>query len=278
MPIKSYNPTSPGRRHGNVHDFAEITTTKPERTLLEPLRKTGGRNNHGRMTSRRRGGGHKRSYRVIDFKRKKDGVPAVVKSVEYDPNRTARIALLHYADGAKRYILCPVGLEVGQTIMSGAGAEPLPGNAMVLADIPLGLLIHNVELQAGRGGQLCRSAGSAAQLTAREGDYAVILLPSGELRRVHVKCRATIGRMGNTDHQNIKLGKAGRKRHMGRRPEVRGTAMNPVDHPMGGGEGRTAGGRHPCSPKGVLAKGGLTRRPSKPSTTFILRGRKKRGR
>ncbi len=278
MPIKTYNPTSPGRRHGSVHDFEEITTTKPERSLLEPLRKTGGRNNHGRMTSRRRGGGHKRSYRVIDFKRKKDGVPAVVKSVEYDPNRTARIALLHYADGAKRYILCPVGLEVGQTIMSGAGAEPLPGNAMVLADIPLGLQIHNVELQAGRGGQLCRSAGSAAQLTAREGDYAVILLPSGELRRVHVKCRATIGRMGNTDHQNIKLGKAGRKRHKGRRPEVRGTAMNPVDHPMGGGEGRTAGGRHPCSPSGVLAKGGLTRRPSKPSATFILRGRKKRGR
>ncbi|MHC4377179.1 MAG: 50S ribosomal protein L2 [Planctomycetota bacterium] len=276
MGIKKYKPTSPGRRHGNVLDFAELTKTKPEKSLLRPLKKTGGRNNHGRITSRRRGGGHKRRYRVIDWKRNKDGVPATVATLEYDPNRSANIALLHYADGDKRYIIAPVGLEVGQTIQSGAGSEPNPGNAMKLIDIPIGLTIHNVELHAGKGGQLCRSAGSSAQLTARDGDYAVVLLPSGELRRIHVQCRATIGRVGNTDHQNVKLGKAGRKRHMGRRPEVRGTAMNPVDHPMGGGEGRTAGGRHPCSPTAVLAKGGRTRRKNHPSDKFILRRRKSR--
>lgn len=276
MGIKHYKPTSPGRRHGNVLDFAELTKTKPEKSLLRPLKKTGGRNNHGRITSRRRGGGHKRRYRVIDWKRNKDGVPATVASIEYDPNRSANIALLHYADGDKRYIIAPVGLEVGQTIQSGPEAEPNPGNAMKLIDIPIGLTIHNVELHAGKGGQLCRSAGSSAQLTARDGDYAVVLLPSGELRRIHVQCRATIGRVGNTDHQNVKLGKAGRKRHMGRRPEVRGTAMNPVDHPMGGGEGRTAGGRHPCSPTAVLAKGGRTRRKNHPSDKFILRRRKSR--
>ena len=276
MPVKSYKPTSPGRRHGTVLDFSDLTKKKPEKSLLRPLKKTGGRNNTGRITSRRRGGGHKRRYRVIDFKRKKDGVPAVVKAIEYDPNRSARIALLVYADGTKTYILAPLGVKVGQTLMSGKDAEPISGNAMTLADIPLGLQIHNIELNPGRGGQICRSAGSAAQLTAREGEHAVIQLPSGELRRIHVKCRATIGRLGNTDHQNVKLGKAGRKRHLGRRPEVRGTAMNPIDHPMGGGEGRTAGGRHPCSPTAVLAKGGRTRRKNHPSNKFILRRRKKR--
>lgn len=275
MGIKKYKPTSAGRRHGSVLDFAEITKSQPEKSLLRPLKKTGGRNNHGHITSRRRGGGHKRMYRVIDFKRRKMGVPAKVHSIEYDPNRSANIALLHYADGEKAYIIAPLGLEVGQTVMSGPAAEPNPGNAMRLADIPIGLHIHNVELAPGRGGQLCRSAGSYSQLMAREGSYAVVLLPSGELRRIHTSCLATIGRMGNSDHQNVKLGKAGRKRHMGRRPEVRGTAMNPVDHPMGGGEGRTAGGRHPCSPTAVLSKGGRTRRRNNPTNKFIIRRRKK---
>lgn len=275
MGIKKYKPTSPGRRHGNVLDFAEITTATPEKSLLRPLKKTGGRNNHGRITCRRRGGGAKRRYRMIDFKRNKLGVPARVATIEYDPNRSANIALLHYADGEKRYILAPLGLEVGQTITAGPESEPKAGNAMRLADVPIGLQVHNIELQIGRGGQICRSAGSSAQLMAREGDYAVIQMPSGELRRIHVNCMATIGRLGNTDHQNVKLGKAGRKRHMGRRPKVRGTAMNPVDHPMGGGEGRTAGGRHPCSPTAVLAKGGRTRARSKPSNKFIIRRRKK---
>ena len=276
MAIKSYKPTSPGRRHGSVLDYSELSQVKPEKGLLRPLKKSGGRNNVGRITCRHRGGGHKRRYRLIDFKRDKDGVPATVKTLEYDPNRSANIALLHYADGDKRYIIAPLGLEVGQQIMSGPDAEPLTGNAMKLADIPLGLQLHNIELQPGRGGQVCRSAGSYAQLTAREGRYAVIVMPSGELRKVHVSCRATIGRVGNTDHQNVKLGKAGRKRHMGIRPTVRGTAMNPVDHPMGGGEGRTAGGRHPCSPTAVLAKGGRTRRKNHPTDKFIMRRRKKR--
>jgi large subunit ribosomal protein L2 len=276
MGIRKYKPTSPGRRHGSVLDYSEITCTTPEKSLLRPLKKTGGRNNHGRITCRHRGGGHKRKYRIIDFKRNKDGVPAKVHSIQYDPNRTCFIALLHYADGEKRYILAPIGLTVGQTVLSGSEAEPNPGNAMCLEDIPVGVQIHNVELKIGRGGQLCRSAGSAAQLQAREGKYAVVLLPSGELRRIHVKCRATIGRVGNTDHQNVKLGKAGRKRHLGRRPTVRGTAMNPVDHPMGGGEGRTAGGRHPCSPTAVLAKGGRTRRKGNTTSKFIIRRRKKR--
>lgn len=276
MGIRKYKPTSPGRRHGSVLDFTEITRSKPEKSLLRPLKKTGGRNNRGRITCRHRGGGHKRQYRVIDFKRDKDGIPARVATIEYDPNRTCFIALLHYADGEKRYILAPIGLEVGQTIQSGSDSDPNPGNSMRLSDIPIGVQIHNVELQPGRGGQICRSAGAAAQLQAREGKYAVLLLPSGELRRVHVKCRATIGRVGNTDHQNVKLGKAGRKRHLGRRPHVRGTAMNPIDHPMGGGEGRTAGGRHPCSPSGVLAKGGRTRRKNHPTDVFIIRRRKKR--
>ncbi|MCB9914435.1 MAG: 50S ribosomal protein L2 [Planctomycetes bacterium] len=275
MGIKKYKPTSAGRRHGNVLDFTELTKKKPEKSLLRPLKKTGGRNNHGHMTSRHRGGGHKRKYRVIDFKRRKEGVPARVAAIEYDPNRSANIALLHYADGEKAYILAPLGVAVGQTVMSGPQAEPNAGNAMRLADIPIGLQIHNIELNPGRGGQICRTAGSYAQLMAREGDYAAVLLPSGELRRIHVKCRATIGRIGNTDHQNVKLGKAGRKRHMGKRPHVRGTAMNPVDHPMGGGEGRTAGGRHPCSPTAVLSKGGRTRSRSNPSNKFIIRRRKK---
>ena len=276
MGIKTYKPTSPGRRHGSVLDFSELTTRKPEKSLLRPLKKTGGRNNRGRITCRRRGGGHKRRYRVIDFKRDKQHVPGKVATIEYDPNRSANIALIFYADGEKRYILAPLGLKVGDTVMSGPNAEPTAGNAMRLKDIPLGLQIHNIELSEGRGGQICRSAGCAAQLTAREGEYAVLLLSSGELRRVHVRCRATIGRVGNTDHQNVKLGKAGRKRHMGRRPKVRGTAMNPIDHPMGGGEGRTAGGRHPCSPTAVLAKGGRTRRRNHPTNKFILRRRKKR--
>jgi large subunit ribosomal protein L2 len=274
MGIKTYKPTSPGRRTGSVLDYLEITRTTPEKSLLMPVRKTGGRNNHGHLTRRHRGGGNKRMYRVIDFKRNKDGVPAKVASIEYDPNRSANIALLHYADGEKRYIVAPLGLTVGMSVTSGAGSEPLLGNTLTLADIPVGLEIHNIELSAGRGGQMCRSAGSAAQLTAREGEYAVVMLSSGELRRVHVDCRATIGRIGNTDHQNVSLGKAGRKRHMGHRPSVRGTAQNPVDHPMGGGEGRTAGGRHPCSPSGVLAKGGKTRRKNHPTDRFIMRRRK----
>jgi large subunit ribosomal protein L2 len=274
MAIKQYRPTSPGRRRGNVLDYAEITRTEPEKSLLLPMRRTGGRNNHGHLTRRHRGGGNKRMYRILDFKRDKDGVPARVASVEYDPNRSANVALLHYADGEKRYIVAPLGIAVGQSISSGPGSEPLVGNTLALSDVPVGLEIHNVELSPGRGGQLCRSAGSSAQLTAREGDYAIVLLSSGELRKVHVRCRATIGRIGNTDHQNVSLGKAGRKRHMGHRPSVRGTAQNPVDHPMGGGEGRTAGGRHPCSPSGVLAKGGKTRRPNHPTNKFILRRRK----
>ena len=276
MGIKTYKPTSPGRRHGSVLDFSELTTRKPEKSLLRPLKKTGGRNNRGRITCRRRGGGHKRRYRVIDFKRDKQHVPGKVATIEYDPNRSANIALIFYADGEKRYILAPLGLEVGQTILSGKEADPLPGNSMLLGEIPVGLMVHNIELQPGRGGQLCRSAGSYAQLQAREGKHAVIALPSGELRRIHVSCRATIGRVGNSDHQNVKLGKAGRRRHMGRRPKVRGTAMNPVDHPLGGGEGRTKGGRHPCSPTSVLAKGGRTRKSNHTTDKFILRRRKKK--
>ena len=274
MGIKKYKPTSPGRRHGSVLDFAEITSTTPEKSLLRPLKKTGGRNNHGRITSRRRGGGHKRRYRMIEFKRLKDGVPARVASIEYDPNRSANIALLHYADGAKAYILAPAGIEVGQTLMCGPEAEPIVGNCKPLGDIPLGLQIHAIEIKIGRGAQICRSAGCAAQLTARDGEYAIVQLSSGELRRVHVRCRATIGRVGNSDHQNVKLGKAGRNRHLGRRPKVRGTAMNPHDHPLGGGEGRTKGGRHPCGPTAVLSKGGRTRKKNNSSDRFIVRRRK----
>jgi large subunit ribosomal protein L2 len=276
MAIKTYKPTSPGRRHGSVLDKSRLTKTAPEKSLLEPIKKTGGRGNTGRISSRRRGGGHKRRYRRIDFRREKFGVPAKVASLEYDPNRSAWIALLHYVDGEKRYILAPEGLEVGTTLLSGPGIEARSGNAAALADIPLGLEVHNVELTPGKGGVIARSAGTAAKLMAREGDYATLVLSSGEQRKIHVKCMATIGRVGNADHRLVKLGKAGRARHLGRRPKVRGTAQNPVAHPMGGGEGRSAGGRHPCSPWGKLSKGGKTRKPRNPSGKFIIRRRKKR--
>lgn len=273
--IRIYKPTTPGRRGGSVSDFSDITRTTPERSLLEPIKRTGGRNHHGHTTSRFRGGGHKRRYRRIDFKRDKLDVPAKVFSVEYDPNRTSRIALLHYADGEKRYILCPKDLKVGMTVVSGDRVEPSIGNAMPLRSIPIGLTVHNVELRAGRGGQLARAAGTKCQLQARDGDAAVLLMPSGELRRVHVECRATIGEIGFAEHMNISLGKAGRSRWMGRRPHVRGMAMNPVSHPMGGGEGRSKGGGQPRSKWGVLAKGGKTRSPRKITNRFIIRRRKK---
>jgi len=276
MGIRYYKPTTAGRRGGSVSDFAEITDRKkkPEKSLLRPKPKKGGRNNQGIVCSRFRGGGHKQRYRVIDFKRQKDNVWATVVSIEYDPNRTARIALLQYEDGEKAYILAPEGLKAGDRVLSGQDCEPRVGNCMSLRKIPLGTTIHNLELQPGRGGQICRSAGSKATLTAREGTWAQVTLPSGEVRRVHIDCRATIGTMGNADHMNISLGKAGRKRWMGRKPHNRGTSMNPVSHPMGGGEGRTAGGRHPCSPTGVLSKGGKTRRKRKPSNSAIIRRRR----
>ena len=276
MGIKTYKPTSAGRRAGSALDFSEITSNRPEKSLLEPMRKKGGRNNHGHQTVRHRGGGNRRSYRVIDFKRNKDGVPGKVVSIEYDPNRSANIALVVYADGDKRYILAPLDLAVGQTVMSGPGAEPTTGNCLPLGSIPVGLTIHAIELREGRGAQMCRTAGNAAQLTARDGEYAAVLLSSGELRQVHLRCRATIGRVGNLDFQNFSIGKAGRKRHMGWRPTVRGTAMNPVDHPHGGGEGRTKGGRHPCSPSAVPSKGGRTRKKNHPTNRFILRSRHKK--
>jgi large subunit ribosomal protein L2 len=276
MGIKQFNPTSPGRRQGTEFDWSDLTTRTPEPSLLEPLRKSGGRNHHGHTTSRFRGGGHKRRYRKIDFKRDKDGVAAVVKTVEYDPNRSCRISLVQYEDGEKRYILTPKDLKVGAKIVSGPRVEPNVGNAMELRAIPTGLIIHNVELKPGRGGQLARSAGCSVQLMAKEGDYADVTLPSGEMRKIHLSCRATIGEIGNADHQNITVGKAGRTRWMGRRPHNRGTSMNPVSHPMGGGEGRTGGGRHPCGPTGVLSKGGKTRRPRSPSNQFIIRRRKRK--
>ena len=277
MPIRKYKPTTPGRRGSSVADFAEITRSTPEKSLLVPLPKKGGRNTHGRITARHHGGGHKRQYRLIDFKRvDKDGVPAKVAHIEYDPNRTARIALLHYVDGEKRYILAPEGLTAGDTVVSGEKVEPNVGNCMPLANIPLGSMVHNVEMQPGRGGQLCRSAGTGAVLNAREDNWAQITLPSGEVRRVPSSCRATIGEIGNSEHTKVVLGKAGRKRWMGRRPHVRGTCMNPVAHPMGGGEGRNSGGRHPCSPTGKLAKGGKTRKKKKASSKAIIRRRKSR--
>jgi len=276
MPIKKYKPTSPGRRFGSVLDFSDLTKKKPEKSLLRPKKRTGGRNHHGHTTSRFRGGGHKRKYRVIDFRRDKDGIPARVAAIEYDPNRSARIALLHYSDGEKRYILAPNGLKVNDRVMSGTAAEPKAGNAMPLKSIPLGLTVHSVELKPGFGGQIGRSAGTAIQLQAREGGFANLLLPSGEIRRVSIECRATIGQVGNLDHQHVSMGKAGRNRWKGRRPHVRGTAQNPVSHPMGGGEGRSGGGRHPCSPTGKLSKGGRTRQRQKPSNAFILRRRKGR--
>jgi large subunit ribosomal protein L2 len=277
MGIKKYKPTTPGRRGATVSDFAELTPgARPEKSLLRPMVKTGGRNNQGKITARHRGGGHKRRYRLIDFRRNKDGVPAKVDSIQYDPNRTARIALLHYADGEKRYIVAPAGLKAGDSVMSGPDAPATVGNCLPLAKMPLGTTVHNIELQAGRGGVLCRSAGTSATLMAREADWAQISLPSGEIRRVPSGCRATIGTTGNSDHMGIVLGKAGRKRWMGRRPHVRGTAMNPVDHPHGGGEGRTKGGRHPVSPQGKSAKGGATRQRRKASNKAIVRRRRSR--
>jgi large subunit ribosomal protein L2 len=276
MGIRQYKPTTPGRRQGSVSDFSDLTDPKkkPEKSLLVPLPKKGGRNNQGIITARFRGGGHKRRYRLIDFKRRKDGVWAEVVAIEYDPNRSSRIALLKYEDGQKTYILAPEGLKAGDRVISGEDVEPRVGNCMPLRRVPLGMSIHNLEMQPGHGGQLCRSAGTSATLTAREGRWAQITLPSGEVRRISSECRATIGMIGNAEHMNISLGKAGRKRWLGRKPHNRGTSMNPVSHPMGGGEGRTAGGRHPCSPTGVLSKGGKTRKKRKPSNSAIIRRRR----
>jgi large subunit ribosomal protein L2 len=275
MAVKKVNPTSPGRRFQTYSTFEEITCTTPEKSLLRPLKKSGGRNVNGRITSRRRGGGHKRHYRVIDFKRDKIGVPAKVATIEYDPNRSARIALLHYVDGEKRYILAPVNLSVGDMVESGPEADIKPGNSMPLSSVPLGTHIHNIELRIGKGGQIVRSAGTYAQLMAKEDPYALIKLPSGEVRKVLLKCQATIGQLGNVIHENLSLGKAGRNRWKGRRPKVRGVAMNPVDHPMGGGEGRSSGGRHPCSPWGVPTKGYRTRK-NKTTDKYIVKRRTKK--
>jgi len=277
MGIRLYKPVTAGRRGGSVSDFADCThplDNRPEKSLLIPRRKTGGRNHHGVVTSRFRGGGHKKMYRIIDFRRQKENVWATVESVEYDPNRSARIALIKYEDGEKSYILSPDGIKAGDRVISGSDVEPKIGNCIPLRKIPLGMTIHNLEMTPGRGGQICRSAGSAAVLTAREGDWAQVTMPSGEVRRVHIDCRATIGAISNADHMNIALGKAGRKRWMGRKPHNRGTSQNPVSHPMGGGEGRTAGGRHPCGPTGVLSKGGKTRKKRKPSNKAIIRRRR----
>ena len=276
MGLRRYKATSPGRRLASVGDFSELTVKnkKPEKSLVEPKKKTGGRNFQGLVTSRFRGGGHKRMYRQIDFKRDKDAVPGKVAAIEYDPNRSARIALVHYADGEKRYILAPDGLKAGDPVWSGPDCEPRLGNALPLRKIPAGMSVHNVELMPGGGGKLCRSAGCSAVLSAREGRWAQLTLPSGEVRRVHADCRATVGVVSNADHMNVRIGKAGRKRWMGRKPHVRGVAQNPVSHPMGGGEGRSSGGRHPCSPTGVLSKGGKTRRRRKPSNAAILRRRR----
>lgn len=278
MGIKKFKPTSAGRRFMTGSDFEEITRDRPERSLVEALKKKGGRNNRGRITVRRRGGGHKRRYRTIDFRRDKENVPGKVASIEYDPNRSARIALIHFADGEKRYILHPLGLKVGDEVITSETADIKPGNAMMLLSAPLGTHVHNIELSLGRGGQMCRSAGTYAQVMAKEGDYVTLRLPSGEMRRVWGKNRATIGQVGNTKHENIVLGKAGRSRWLGRRPKVRGTAMNPVDHPHGGGEGR-AKGRHPVTPWGKPTKGYRTRNARKNSTRFIVQSRhKKKGR
>ena len=274
MAVRKLKPVTPGQRHKIIGAFDTITASTPEKSLLEPLRKTGGRNNQGRMTMRYRGGGHKRKYRIIDFKRNKDGVAAVVDSIQYDPNRSARIALLNYEDGEKRYIVSPNGLQVGQTVKSGTGVEPEIGNTLSLSDIPLGTLVHNIELRPGQGGIMARSAGTYAQLTSREGRYAILKLPSGESRMVLTSCRATVGTVGNTEHNLERSGKAGRSRWLGRRPRVRGVAMNPVDHPMGGGEGRASGG-HPRSRKGLLAKGFKTRSKKKASSKYIVERRKK---
>ncbi|HUT59540.1 MAG TPA: 50S ribosomal protein L2 [Phycisphaerae bacterium] len=274
MAIRKYKPTSAGRRNSSVNLRSEITTSRPTRSLLEPLKKKGGRNNQGVITARHRGGGHKRRYRRIDFRREKDGLAAEVKTIEYDPNRSCGIALVQYADGEKRYILAPQGLKVGQQLYSGEKAEPRLGNCLPMSKIPVGLEVHNIEMSPGQGGKLVRAAGGVARLMGRDGKYAQLVLPSGEMRVVNVRCRATIGQLGNVEHSGVRLGKAGRKRHMGRRPHVRGSAMNPVSHPMGGGEGRRAGGRHPVSPTGKLAKGGKTRPKRKASNKLILRRRR----
>jgi large subunit ribosomal protein L2 len=275
MPIRNPKPTSPGRRFATYPDFGEITRSQPEKSLTEGLKKSGGRNARGRKTSRHRGGGAKRLYRKIDFKRRKDGVPAKVAHIEYDPNRSAYIALLHYADGEKRYILAPQRLRVGATVESGPTADIRVGNSLPLANMPPGTVVHNVELTPGRGGQLARSAGTGIQLLAKEGEYVTLRLPSGEMRMVRAECRATVGVIGNSDHQNIKIGKAGRKRHLGVRPQTRGTAMNPVDHPHGGGEGSTTPGRHPVTPWGVPTLGYRTRKQRKTSDRYIVRGRRR---
>lgn len=276
MGIKQYKPSSPGRRFQTVSDFAEITTTTPEKSLLEPLPKKAGRNNYGRITTRHQGGGHKRKYRKIDFKRRKDGIPAKVASIEYDPNRSARIALLNYADGAKAYILQPKGLKVGDIVESGPEADIKPGNALPLANIPVGTLVHAVEFQPGKGAAMARSAGTSIQLMGKEGGYAILRMPSSEMRRVLLDCRATVGEVGNAEHGNIRIGKAGRNRWKGIRPSVRGTVMNPVDHPHGGGEGKNkSAGRHPVTPWGVPTKGHRTRNPKKASSRLIIRRRKK---
>jgi len=274
MAIRNYNPTSPGRRFQTGPTFDEITTSTPHKPLLEPMRKSGGRNNTGEVTSWWRGGGHKRQYRVIDFKRDKREIPGKVSTVEYDPNRSARIALITYADGEKRYILHPVGVKVGDTIIAGVNVDILPGNCLPLKNIPLGTMIHNVELKPGKGGQIARSAGSAVQLVAKEGEYASVKMPSGEIRLISIECFATVGQVGNIDHENVAVGKAGRSRWKGKRPHVRGVAMNPVDHPLGGGEGKTSGGRHPVTPWGVPTKGYKTRN-SKQTDRFIVQRRKR---
>ncbi len=277
MAVKKYKPTSPGRRFQSVADFADVTRSTPEKSLLEPLSKKGGRNNNGRITTRHKGGGHKRRYRAVDFKRNKDGVPAKVATIEYDPNRSARIALLHYADGEKRYILAPQRLAVGDSVMSGEGADIKPGSALKLAEIPTGTVVHAIELQPGRGAALARSAGASAQLMAKEGDYAILRMPSSEMRMVPLNCRATVGVVGNAEHEGVSGGKAGRSRWKGVRPTVRGTAMNPVDHPHGGGEGKNkTAGRHPVTPWGVPTKGHRTRQRGKSSDKMIIRRRKSR--
>ena len=274
MAVRKLKPTTPGQRHKIIGTFQEITASVPEKSLVVGKKASGGRNNTGKMTMRYLGGGHKRKFRLIDFKRTKDGIPATVKTIEYDPNRSARIALLYYVDGAKTYILAPEGLEVGQTVVSGADAAPEVGNALPLAKIPIGTVVHNIELRPGQGAKMVRSAGAFAQLTSREGNYAIIRMPSGETRKILATCKATIGSVGNSDHGLEKSGKAGRSRWLGRRPHNRGVVMNPVDHPMGGGEGRASGG-HPRSRKGLLAKGYKTRQPKKGTSKFILEKRKK---
>jgi large subunit ribosomal protein L2 len=275
MALRRYKPTSPGRRFMTVATFDEVTKSEPEKSLTEKLTKKGGRNNYGRVTTRHQGGGHKRRYRIIDFKRQKDGIPAKVAAIEYDPNRSARIALLHYADGAKAYILAPARLQVGATVESGPGADIKPGNALPLENIPTGTLVHGVELQPGQGAKMARSAGAGIQLVAKDDGYGVLRLPSGEMRRVPLACRATIGQVGNTDHENVNVGKAGRSRWKGKRPTVRGSAMNPVDHPHGGGEGKSKGGRHPVTPWGVPTLGKRTRKKHKQSDKLIVRGRRR---